>query len=286
MIEVKIIADSIVHTDSKLSILAPRLTTFQLSYPRFIHAEFMTHRVFSRNASSSRAIPVANNIAAVVNNPAEPVSWGKNKPGMQAGADLEQSEAEEARRLWLEAGRMVAGYAEKLNQLKLHKQVANRILEPWLNISVVMTTTDIAGFFILRDHPDADPTIQELAKKMKHEYSSNSPTHLEYGEWHLPYVKEEEKSLELAPWISAARCARVSYNNHDGTDCDLGKDMKLARSLAESKHMSPFEHQAIYKNYVLSKVSDLYSKNNRNFSPEWVQFRALIEKGDGPGRLA
>lgn len=283
MIEVKIVADSVVTSSNSIN-LAPRLTTFQLKYPRFIHAEFMTHRVFSRNASSSRAIPVSKNIEAVLKEPAEPVSWGKNKPGMQSEINLEDSEAEEAKRLWLEAGRLMASYAEKLNCLKLHKQVANRILEPWLHISVVMTTTDISNFFYLRDHKDADPTIRDLAAQMRLIYDSSCPTDLKYGEWHLPYVKEEEKSLDAAPWLSAARCARVSYNNHDGTECNIDKDLDLARKLAESKHMSPFEHQAIFKNYLFDKVFSL-AGNNRNFSKEWVQFRALVENSDGPGRL-
>jgi hypothetical protein len=68
-ITAKVIADSIADG-------CPRLITLQLRYPRFIHSEFMTHRAFSRNASSSRAIPVERLIQDVIDDPAMPVYWG------------------------------------------------------------------------------------------------------------------------------------------------------------------------------------------------------------------
>ena len=92
--EVKVIADSISESGK-------RITTFQLKYPRFIHSEVMTHRVFSRNASSSRAIPVKKMIEQVRNNPAMPIHWGANQSGMQAKNELNECFRKEVGRVWL-----------------------------------------------------------------------------------------------------------------------------------------------------------------------------------------
>lgn len=121
MIQAKVIADSINDNN--------RLTTVQLTYPRFIHSEVMTHRVFSRNAASSRAIPVEKMIAQVRDNPAMPIYWGLNKPGMQAGAEI--VDVERAKLVWIAAANDAANRANQMMVLGLHKQVANRTLEPY-----------------------------------------------------------------------------------------------------------------------------------------------------------
>lgn len=259
MITAKIVRDSI-------SPKGVRLTTLQLKYPRFIHSEFMTHRVFSRNASSSRAIPVAKMIEQVRSDPAMTIHWGRNQTGMQAYSELDDSEKEQAKIEWRKAAESAANHAENLMNIGAHKQIANRILEPFQWIHVVVTATEWDNFFELRDHPAAEPNIQALARAIKNEMSLSTPNLLILGEWHLPYVSDEEiKTLKSdsrfldAIKCSAARCARVSYMKHDGGYPSIEDDIELYNQLVtrpfvdkrgnvysekDPIHASPIEHQA------------------------------------------
>lgn len=252
-IEAKIIADSI-------SPAGIRLTTFQLRYPRFIHAELMTHRLFSRNASSSRAIPVKKMIEDLRRDPAMPIYWGSNKPGMQAGEELTGSDLEVAKKRWLYAMNRAIGTAEDLIELGLHKQIANRILEPWAHINVVLTATSFENFYALRRHSDAQPEIKDLADKMWLAQNQSTPKELEPGEWHLPFIRADERYyndspstkaqadhiLETLKKVSVARCARVSYLTHDGRPTTVEEDLALYERLVGGAplHASPAEHQA------------------------------------------
>ena len=236
-ITAKIIQDSI--NDSNI-----RLTTFQLRYPRFIHGEFLTHRLFSRNASSSRAIPVKRLIGDIIEDTAMPIHWGKNQPGMQANEehyDLIDIDGESFSRedSWLKARDAAIDIATKFMNAGYHKQIVNRILEPFSHISVVCTATEFNNFFALRSHKDAQPEIKLLSDLMQEERNTSVPRFLENGEWHLPYVLESEQdlSLDTKRKISVARCARVSYIN---------KDIELHDMLAVAVplHASPAEHQA------------------------------------------
>lgn len=272
MITAKIIEDSISYTNK-------RITTFQLMYPRMIHSELMTHRVFSRNASSSRAIPVKKMIDMVRTEPAMPIHWGKNQPGMQANEQLTGFEGERAKALWLSAACNAADIAERMDKLGLHKQVANRILEPFQHIHVVLTATEFSNWFDLRAHPDAQPEIQELAIQMRALIGESIPYVLKKGEWHLPYVTREERNdqffkdpahIEDLRKISAARCCRVSYLKHDGTVATIHNDIELCNKLAGSIpiHASPFEHQAT--------PLDDPNEHSGNFIG-WKQYRKDIE---------
>lgn len=269
---VKIVADSI-------SPSGIRLTTMQLRYPRFIHAEFMTHRVFSRNASSSRAIPVHKMLSQVWNDPATPIHWGANRPGMQAREELQGWKRKAAQALWKWAGRTACVFAWGAMKLGLHKQVANRILEPWQYIHVVVTATDWENFFTLRMHPDAQPEIKELATEMWLELYYSEPTKLKWGQWHLPYAEPissavyEQKGLDDLVKVSVARCARVSYMTHDGKVPDITKDVALHDKLvvAEPLHASPAEHQAYCARY---EEANKYRSNVRG----WIQYRKLLEE--------
>lgn len=256
------------------------LFTLQLCYPRFIHAEFMTHRVFSRNASSSRAIPVAKMIEQVRHNPAMPVHWGKNQPGMQAREELSGAELMVVKQAWRDAAHSAADKAEKMTAVGAHKQVANRILEPFQWMHVIVTGTDWDNFFALRDHPDAEPNIQLLAKMMRTAMAASFPRVLvddvetEAG-WHLPYVSLIERAQhrddpELLARVSAARCARVSFLNHDGTEPIFSKDLELFERLvgSEPMHASPVEHQAFS-----APDENERSNNLRGFT----QFREVLE---------
>ena len=234
----------------------PDLITVQARYPRFIHAECKTHRLIriddaeydflqeislmddpelSRNASSSRAVPIDRMIQDVLDDPAMPVSWGSNKPGMQAGAEIARKD--EAVAMWLEARDRAVEAARDAQRLGLHKQIVNRLIEPFGHISVVITATDWDNFFKLRIHPDADPTMRALAEAIKVAMDASSPEEIKYGKWHKPYGGMLTHS--------AARCARVSYLNHDGTNPDEDRDLALASILMDSGHWSPFEHQAM-----------------------------------------
>lgn len=235
-----------------------RLTTMQLRYPRIIHSEFMTHRQFSRNASSSRAIPLDRSIKDILEDPAEPVEWGANQRGMQAGEPLSGMRLWLTRQSWHATKRLAILGARVMQKAGAHKQIANRILEPWSHITVVVTSVYWENFFNLRDHKDADPTIRELARKMRDAFEISTPQKLEYGQWHLPYidmetreylinmVDNEEEALHLMKTVSAARCARTSYNNHGtGKASDLTSDVTLAKRLiSDPVHATPFEHQA------------------------------------------
>lgn len=265
--------------------LAPngiRLTTFQLKYPRLVHSEFMTHRVFSRNASSSRAIPVARVIEQVRTNPAMPVHWGRNQPGMQAHTEFEKEyDREWCKALWVRAANAAADIAEEMMNFGLHKQVANRVLEPYQFMHVVVTATEWENFFDLRDHTDADPNIECLAKKVKAARLASVPAEVRMGQWHLPYVLPQERSdpvlIEKGALqkISAARCARVSYLKHDGAAPNVTEDIALYERLVGSFpiHASPIEHQAT----PMSGFQFASSEFSGNFHG-WNQYRKIVEK--------
>ena len=237
-ISAKIIADSI-------SPSGVRITTMQLSYPRFIHSETLTHRMFSRNAASSRAIPIQKMIDQVLLDPAMPVFWGKNEPGMQAQEELEPAKRGDALVEWLNARRSAVAHAERMIELGVHKQIANRLLEPFQEMQTIVTATEWSNFYNLRRHADAQPEMKVLADAMWEAKEASTPILLNAGEWHLPYIlKGEVGTLDEKKKWSVARCARVSFLNHDNQSPDGWKDVKLHDRLLKSGHFSPFEHIA------------------------------------------
>lgn len=289
-ITAKVICDSI-------SLEGKRITSLQLKFHRFILPEFNTHRVFSRNASSSRAIPVSKMLDQVRNNPAMPVHWGKNQPGMKAREQLSGEEYEQSKSYWLQAAQQAADLAEEMNAVGLHKQVANRILEPFQHIHVIVTSTEWDNFFALRDHPDAQPEIQVLAHEMNIIMQASTPKILHPGQWHLPYVNEEEQrkySLAETIKMSAARCARVSYMKHDGESPALEDDLELFNMLVtrpytdkfgnvltdnDPIHASPVEHQATpdIKTQTSMHHVDWHSKQFHGNFVGWIQNRKVLE---------
>ena len=275
--EVKIIARSISEQGMPL-------ITAQFKYPRFIHAEFMTHREFSRNASSSRAIPVKKMIEQVRLDPAMPIHWGANQPGMQADNQLDPVKLAIAKGQWHEAAWNAANVAEDMEDTGLHKQVANRILEPFQWMHVIATTSNTSNFFGLRRHKDAQPEIK-LVAELWHEALEQTPVKLvKQGEWHLPYItandviavfqhlkigriiRSEPSDAEIdnvLVAVSAARCARVSYLTHEGTTPTVQQDLDLYQRLvgAQPLHASPTEHQA---------------------TPDWLESGMLAEGWQNP----
>lgn len=239
-----------------------RITTFELNYPRFIHSELMTHRVFSRNAMSSRAVPIEKMIEQVTKEPAMPIHWGKNQAGMQAKEQLEDFELDVVQALWIDAAKENGLYAKQMANHSAHKQVANRILEPFQTMKTVLTSTEFENFYWLRNHEDAQPEIKKLAEEMLKAQEDSEPLELKVGDWHLPYfetsfwdsewsalvVNGVEYSLEDAKAISASCCAQVSYRKLDDS---LEKALNVYKRLVESEpvHASPFEHQATPMNF-------------------------------------
>jgi hypothetical protein len=257
-----------------------RLTTMELVYPRFIHSELMTHRVFSRNASSSRAIPTKRAIRMIRENPAVPASWRMNQPGMQGYVMAPQDVALQAQEIWLNAMEASIFWAEQMDMLGIHKQVVNRITEPYAHIKVVVTSVYWDNWFGLRDHPAADPTIAALAVQMKEAFDASTPKALALGEWHLPYISDEELAVlgvTNAIKVSAARCARTSYNNHDGTATVLDKDIALHDSLLVDQpiHASPAEHQATPDTRVNQRGMWMKPELHGNL-PGYIQYRKTL----------
>lgn len=269
MWNVKIIEDS-VSPEGK------RITTFELEYPRFILAELNTHRVFSRNSSSSRAIPVWKLMKKILQDPVYPSFWGENQKGMQASKELEGLKLIIAKLSWRIASIFAVGFAGIMNLVGLHKQIANRVIEPWMWTKTILTSTEWDNFFELRCHPDAQPEMRILAILMRDIYEQSSPKLVDFGNWHLPYVTEEERNSEKSILdlckISTARCARVSFLTHDGKSPSFEKDINLHERLVGSVpiHASPTEHQATPNNIT----GESFSKNFKG----WIQYRSIVER--------
>ena len=220
-----------------------RLTTFELEYPRIVHSELMTHRVFSRNAASSRAIPVTTAIKRVRDKPFVP-KVKPNKAGMSPKDEpFSQNVTKEAEGSWIRAMEACIAEAEFLAKLGVHKQWPNRLLEAFSYIKVIVSSTDYEHFFSLRNDRQAQSEIAELANQMEKAYRISQPEEIKEGDWHVPLVKGEERNEKRIHDIAVARCARISYLTHDGKR-DLSKDLELFERLRDSGHWSPFEHVA------------------------------------------
>lgn len=296
LITARVIADSISYEGD-------RMTTMEIEYPRFILAELNTHRMLSKNSASSRAIPVKTMHQHIRENTAQPVFWGANQAGMQAKEELKGADKSYAQYLWASARDQAILASTHLLDLNLHKQITNRITEPWMIMKTVISGTEWANFWWLRDHEDAQPEIAQLAKTMREAYAASVPEVLSPGEWHVPYVttyrdnhtqtrhyldaNDQYITAEQANIISASCCAQVSYRKSDDS---YEKALKIYKQLIESvpAHASPVEHQATpmrikstsaYEPETwepgithVSANGDLWSGNLRG----WIQHRKLI----------
>lgn len=295
MIKAIIIADSVsAHTGQ-------RITTFELEYNRFIHSELMTHRQFSRNAASSRAIPIDKMIELVENNTAYPIHWGENQSGMQAKD--EEVDITRAKEYWLQARNNAVYVAKCMRTLGLHKQIVNRILEPFQMMKTLVTATNFDNFFNLRCHKDAQPEIKHLADLMYQAMQENTPEVLRAGEWHTPYIKHKRTSdgelhyiadnmlipVNAAIQISCSCAAQVSYRKNDTS---IEKALAIYDKLVNSEpvHASAFEHCATPidpsgENDEFEGITHWHSYRNKytfysgNFT-NWVQYRQLIPNHD------
>ena len=237
-----------------------RLLTMMLEYPRIVHPEFTRHRWFSFAVGSTRAIPSAKLRQRLLDDPAQIVWWGKNAPGMVAKAELDGRELLAAQARWRQGLQEALRTSEDMERIGLHKQIANRCLETYSNVYQLTTATweGWQWMFAQRVHPDAQPEFRAIATLAKVKAAISKPQVLRAGEWHLPYVTDDDRSWVAAAGtafgcdpdlllaqMSAARCARTSYLNQDGKR-DVEKDLETFKKLvtAEPKHMSPLEHQA------------------------------------------
>ncbi len=308
---------------------APPIITMHLRYPRIIHGEIMTHRKKSRNARSSRAVPVATMLKEIREEPFIPWHWGKNQKGMQASEECNERvltpTADEGmqgvtrhsrERAWREGAQFAANLAEQFSIVGYHKQIANRLIEPFSFIDTLVTSTSWANFFHLRDHKDAEPHFQDLARLMLVAKEEANFQELRPGQWHLPYVTEEDVAAVedyLEPYsetthptmpylqkLSVARCARISYKPFDG-DGSIERELERYEQLVGSDplHASPAEHQATpdslstYRRQVKihegpSEQHDLwkavsegndwdYPELSGNLGPGWIQYRKTLK---------
>lgn len=273
--------------EDSVSSSGKRITTLQIKFPRFCLPEFNTHRVFSRNFSSSRAIPTKKLLEQVRTDPAMPVHWGKNQPGMQASEELGDLQKRAMRETWIAAAHEAANRAELMAQIGAHKQIVNRIIEPFMWATGIVTSTEWANWDELRRHEDAQPEIYQLACRIHEAMAESTPRVLAPGEWHLPYVSQEERDDEklqgLLQQISAARCCRVSYLKHDGTVPSVDDDLALFQRLAGATplHASPLEHQATPDVIVPDSGNQMAhwkdATAHGNFQG-WIQYRKLWER--------
>lgn len=265
-----------------------RLTTLWVTFPRFILAEVNTHRMLSRNSNSSRAIPPERQIEKVRTNPFVPETFNKRVKGMGVGEALVGESAERAYKTWIAAALDSAERAETLLALDCDKSRINRLLEPFLWHSAVITATEWDNFFALRDHPAAQPEFQIVAKLMRNCMAASTPAAIGYGEWHLPGVTDHDRAvcgLESLKLVSCGRLARwTSYARLD--EDSIADACSRAERLIGSFHMSPTEHQArplefeeamavhagIAAGTEGDTAADLFIGNFRG----WVQFRKEI----------
>jgi thymidylate synthase ThyX len=254
----EVIADSICIT---------RITTLELTMPKWLVAQLNTHRCFSRNSASSRAIPLKKLRAQVLENPYVPSTWPRNQKGMQGGEALDASHAGASERAWRQALSDACKHHEWLEHLGVHKEIANRLLEPFMWTKVLVTSTEWENFFKLRlAGAGAQHEMGRLALAMQQAIYSSEPAILHPGDWHLPFTQSTTATtMTLAQ--SVARAARVSYMNH-GKQSSYSQDYDLSKRLHDDGHWSPFEHQAV------AMETDESCANFRG----WKQYRTVIEE--------
>jgi thymidylate synthase ThyX len=286
---------------------SPRLTTFLTKYPKFVHAEHCRHRAFSLCVSSSRAIPSKRYLEIVRSDEerAEPAFWGAEQKGMSPGGKLEGFKLKEAERTWVFGAEEAADRVEYFLKLGVHKSIANRLLDPFVPVNVLVTSCEagLLNWFGLRLDKSADPTIRALAEAMWAAWNESNPQKLEPGEWHLPFITEMDfieadrysneehtqlrwlgkSKLDILKRVSTARCARLSYMSYDtGKRATIGEDLALYDRLITAKpiHASPAEHQATPDRWFdwvdAPDVSHWLQPELHGNLPGWIQHRKTL----------
>lgn len=321
----RIVADSV-------TVEGDRIVSFEIRFHRFVLAELNTHCVFARNSASSRAIPVEHQLRRYWEDPAYPLSWPAEQRGMQGGAELEGDD-----RVWAEAlfeGVHATTYTEVRRYLSflesrygtekdengvpewkkhaLHKSVVNRLLEPMQWHTALVTASFYKNFFDQRVAPAAQPELRAVAAMMKDLFDEHEPTGVQRGQWHLPYLHDDEytvASRSMGPrlfskestlrWpidgydareVSSARCARLSYLTQNGVR-DIEEDLRLYRNLVGQWHWSPLEHVATPwpQNSAMVPILDPDTRERIAMRrvprlgkfPGWQQYRHVEEARQG-----
>lgn len=255
----------------------------------------MTHRALSKNAGGSRAIPIEKMIKNVQDNTVYPM-WTQNEKGMQGKLIMNEKLVNELNNDVYFMRDQTITEVKNLASKGVHKQNANRYLEPFQHIKLLCTGTDWDNFFTLRCHPDAQPEIRSLAEAIREAMKNSKPQKLEPGQWHIPFeefmpdgVSEQDKIK-----VAVARCARVSYNNFDTNSIDVPKDIDLYNKLVvqQPAHMSPTEHIArvpkeseleyFHSRYLTHEVGKFTYHRGKYISnlSGWIQLRKIIEDGE------
>jgi hypothetical protein len=245
----KIVADSI-------SLEGIRIVSVQTNAPRIIHSELARQRAFSFSAGSSRAVPVKRMIQQVRENPAMPARFGANQPGRQDKGGEHKAFVYRnwlPRKAWADAAMQASRAAEAFAEAGYHKQIANRLIEPFQFLPCLITATEWDNFFDLCE--TTMPPMRRLAVAIDKVMVASEPKLIRAGQWHLPYITNEDFNRAYLdhsdPYvqlrkISAARCARNSYLTHESKRPTIAEDLALFDKLVGSKpwHASPLEHQA------------------------------------------
>jgi len=278
------------------------LLSYQITFPRVVLAEIVTHRVcyetieasytertadrdISKNSASSRAIPFDRMIKKVMDEPYMPM-WTLQQKGMQGANIYDQRIIDKANERWLMARDGMIDDAAALYFIGVHKQDCNRLLEPWQHVTQIVTSARWDNYFALRCHEKAFPPFRDLARRMYLLKRHSIPKPLDYGEWHLPFTDEKlfwqpeplrTYTLEELPFplkSSIAKCCWISYENHE-KDASVAAVLKTCDSLAGSDgpiHSSPFEHQATP---MTKQVEGLFKRLRSNLTG-WMQARKLL----------
>lgn len=288
-IEAKLLLDSINPNGQ-------RVLTYLLSVPNIVHAEILRHRSASFSVTSNRAIPTnkLNGIDAFV-----PTSVGYNESGMQATVSLNNEDLNHFQNVWLagyNAMKYIIAQATPLSSnKKVHKQHLNRLTMAFQIPTMVVTICEpgLRNLFVQRVSDKAQPEIHELAIKMEELYSASKPNVLKWGEWHTPFILENELTLPLFErlMVSCARCARTSYRlNTTNEFSNFESDLGLAKKLINDYHLSPFEHVVMafdptWLDNVNKRLANkglydqIYKKFNNIYRnvPGFMQLRPLVE---------
>lgn len=179
---------------------------------------------------------------------------------MQARRELLPDAKARAQDVW-EASRLSAiAHARVLADTGAHKQIVNRLLEPYAHITVLVSSTEWDNFLELRDHCDAEPHMQMLAREIREVLEIQTVNDLAPGEWHLPFVGPLVHGLEYGmdelKALSVARCASTSYKTVDGFDMTVERAKEVYDKLVTSKpmHASPAEHVACADDSLFNPV--------------------------------
>ena len=239
-------------------------------FPNFVANGVIVHN--SRNSASSRAIPVKRQIELVRESPFVPQQWPKNQAGMQASKFVTGIDAEYAEDLWLTARDTATGIAWQLSEPvpNIHKQIASRLLEPFMWHTAIISSTQagLDNFFLQRDHEDAQPEMQTLARAMRKALDKSVPIRATF---HIPFNNSAPTgALEPAFITAVARCARVSYGR-ELEEKTYEEDVALVERLIRSGHWSPTEHLGIFRTET-SEDSLYHGPHLGNFEG-WSQLR-------------